>query len=185
MKKDTNKKGLRFSEIFYRVSERNEDVRRDVYLHDFGALVKEMLYEAVNDIGGFAGVCGCAGTVDDDSMCKCVQRKQDRDGSEQYFMSSSVLDLDDACEAIMKVAGEVVSSLKEKSFLCECDLTESKKQMAESREEYRKYREQNALGEYSLAEVDQVLPDVAVVIYDDTAPSTEKDGEFRVGSEPF
>ena len=98
-----------------------------VYFADFGHLLVDIVDETIEDSKGEQFCCHCGGIVVDDSDCKCVRRKETRDGTSECFMSAGLLDLETACRLVTEISNRVIEGLIEKSFICDCPDLENEK----------------------------------------------------------
>ncbi len=109
------------------MSEKKED--KLVYFEDFGRLLIEKVDEAIEDSKGYQFGCACCGVLEQETACKCIQYKRDRDGKEESFMTAGQMDSETACKIVMETAKKVVEAVKEKSFCCPCDPAEIEKNL--------------------------------------------------------
>ena len=136
------------SDIFINKDEVTIDFPQDptndhkvIYLDDYERLVLEKFQEAMYEIQMYQGVCGCYPSNDNEDNCKCYKTKLDMDKGERgRYMYGGMIGAEIACEALTKITEEIIESTHERSFCCECDLTEAKKEAAKAREFFKSRR---------------------------------------------
>lgn len=102
-----------------------------VYFEDFGRLLIEKVDEAIEDSREYQFGCARCGVLEQESICKCIQYKRDRDNKEASFMTTGQMDLEIACEIVMETANKTIEALSNKSFCCSCYPAEIEKKLEE------------------------------------------------------
>lgn len=90
-----------------------------VYFNDLISISSHIFDEEIENSRGEQFCCKCIGP-DNESNCKCISRKEKRDGTPQNFMRAGMVNLETAEKIVADIAHRIIVSIREKSFECEC-----------------------------------------------------------------
>lgn len=114
-----------------------DDKYEILFFYDYYRLIGEKFNEAIDEMKIYTGLCGCLKRPREVN-CKCYKKRIDRGDEPESCMYGSLVDTEFGCEVVMKIAQEIVDSIRARSFYCECDHTEAKIERAKAQEFFRK-----------------------------------------------